>query len=256
MIAGIRGAAHVARRCVRERAVSRPHGVPMPNPVISTVPFGHNAAPHLSDLTVRDQAALAAISTVIRSRAHADLIRRGDPAEAIYNLVEGVACVYRDRPMGRRRVLGFLFPGDLCGLARQGTHINSIRTITPATFFRIPVASLTSLLLKDAKLQLHFLCKATQGVRESQRHIMMLARRRPSDRLATFLSMLDDMQGGKGAVALPMTIEDASDWLDLPARAVVHALHVLESRRIVSFDGEHGVTILDRVQLHAIAAAE
>ena len=227
----------------------------MPNPVISTVPFGHTA-PHLGDLTLRDQAALAAISTVIRSRANADLIRRGDPAEAIYNLVEGVACVYRDRPMGRRRVLGFLFPGDLCGLARQGTHINSIRTITPATFFRIPVTSLTSLLLKDAKLQLHFLCKATQGVRESQRHIMMLARRRPSDRLATFLSMLDDVQGRTGTVVLPMTIEDAGDWLDLPTRAVVHALHVLQTRQIISYDGEQGVTIVDRDQLHTIAAAE
>jgi len=228
----------------------------MPTPAITSVPFGPHGGTNLHDLTVRDQAALASISTVIKARAQADVIRRGDPAEAIYNLVDGTACVYRDRPMGRRRVLGFLYPGDLCGLARQGTHVNSVRTITPATFFKIPIASLTTLLLHDAKLQLHFLCKATQGVRESQRQIMMLARRRPTDRLATFLSLLDDSHGGIGSVTLDMTIQDVSDWLDLPARAVVHAMHVLEARKLIAFDGDHGVTILERAQLRAIAAAE
>ena len=210
--------------------------------------------PGVEQLGVRERAQLASIATVIRHAPHTDVYLQGDPAEAVYNLVEGAACSYRLRRAGARRVLCFLFAGDLFGLARNGVYVNSVRTITPVTMYRFPLGSLRGMLLRNAKLQFHFLCKAGHALRETQRQIMMLSRRNPVDRLATMLAVLEDAQpeSSRGHVSVPMTVQEAGEWLDMSPRTVVQALDRLEGDGIVSFDGAHGVTILHRQKFQAI----
>ena len=45
-----------------------------------------------------------------------DLIREGDTPRSVYLILEGWACHYRDLQDGRRQIVDFAVPGDLCDL--------------------------------------------------------------------------------------------------------------------------------------------
>ena len=152
----------------------------------------------------------------------------------MYTVVSGTLASYRERPDGTRRVMGFLFAEDLFGLSHRGVYVNNIKTITPAAVFKFPMDTLTALLTRDAGLQFRFLCKATQVVRETQRQSIMITRRDPVERVAMFLSLLEDAQGEKRSaqdpIELPMTRQDIADYVNLPVGSISPALSALEQR--------------------------
>ena len=164
-----------------------------PRPSIRAVPFGNG--PPVLRLTTSDREHLASIATLMRVSQGTLLCRRGDEATALYSVVSGTLTSYRERPDGTRRVMAFLFAEDLFGLSNRGVYVNNIKTITPAAVFKFPIDTLTALLTRDAGLQFRFLCKATQVVRETQRQSIMITRRDPVERVAMFLSLLEEAQG-------------------------------------------------------------
>src|SRR5690349_17484544 len=48
--------------------------------------------------------------------ARRDLIREGDRARSVFLVLDGWACRYKTLPDGRRQIVGFFIPGDLCDL--------------------------------------------------------------------------------------------------------------------------------------------
>ena len=82
----------------------------------------HNAlARRLEEFTPlaeADQAALARLGTQVVhtvGRRH-DLMREGDEPRALYLILDGWACHYRMLKDGRRQIVDFAIPGDLCDL--------------------------------------------------------------------------------------------------------------------------------------------
>lgn len=64
-----------------------------------------------------DRAAIERISRVQREVApRRDLLREGDRPRHVHLIVEGWACRYKTLPDGRRQILAFFVPGDLCDL--------------------------------------------------------------------------------------------------------------------------------------------
>ena len=47
------------------------------------------------------------------------LFRRGDPAGPLFKITEGIASVSHSLPDGRRQILRFLLPGDVCGYLEE-----------------------------------------------------------------------------------------------------------------------------------------
>lgn len=69
-------------------------------------------------LTDADQAELARLTLQATHTidARRDLIREGDTPRCLYLIVEGWACHYRTLPDGRRQIVDFAIPGDICDL--------------------------------------------------------------------------------------------------------------------------------------------
>ena len=69
-------------------------------------------------LSDEDRAAIdrAVCRNVRDFAARRDLAREGDRPRAIYVMLEGWACRYKTLPDGRRQVVAFFVPGDLCDL--------------------------------------------------------------------------------------------------------------------------------------------
>jgi CRP/FNR family transcriptional regulator len=217
-------------------------------PSIRAVPFADG--PPILRLTSRDKEHLASIATLRRLPAGTVVYTRGQEAHSIYTVSSGTLFTYREMADGSRRVLGFLFAEDLFGLARRGVYLNTVKAITPTTVFRFPMESLTALLSRDAGLQFRFLAKATHVVRESQRQAIMVTRRDPVERVAMFLSMLEEAQGDKRSdrepIALPMTRQDIADYLNLPVGSITPALEALEQRRVIHRNEDGSVVVTDR----------
>jgi CRP/FNR family transcriptional regulator, anaerobic regulatory protein len=195
-----------------------------------------------------DREHLAAIATPLRVTKDALIYQRGARADAIFNITSGTARAFRAVAAGRR-VLAFLFAGDLCGLATKGVYVNSVQALTPVTVFRIPLEPLAAMLRRDADLQFCFLCKAVHALRETQRQAVVTAHRDPVDRLAAFLSMLQDAQGADGhadTIALPMRSRDIAEYVDLSTDAVRAALEVLRREGAIDRSPDRSIHIADR----------
>jgi CRP/FNR family transcriptional regulator, nitrogen fixation regulation protein len=228
---------------------------PKHSPSICAVPFG--VGPPMLRLSARDREHLATIATPMRVDSGTILFRRGEEAHSLYSVVFGTLCTYREGSDGIRRVLAFLFAGDLTGLARRGVYVNTVKAITPASLFRFPMDTLTALLSRDAGLQFRFLCKTTHLVRETQRQAMMITRQDPVERVAMFLSQLEEAQGekhGGHAILLPMTRQDIADYLNLPVKAITPALAALEHRHIVKRTKDGSVLVVDRRRFDALVS--
>ena len=227
-------------------------------PSIRTSPFDGTDLLGSKRLTVRDREHLATISTRLRVRPGTTIFERGDPATAVFNIVSGAASSFRRLSGDSRRIMAFLFAEDICGLARGGKYVNTVHALTPLTLFRIPLDALKSMLLRNPELQLHFLCKVTHALRESQRHSILVGSEDPVARVARFLVMMEQAQPHLTAdvVHLPMTRRDIGDYLNLPGAGVAQALGELGKRRIVSSEGPHDIRVVDRRQLTMLADEE
>jgi CRP-like cAMP-binding protein len=71
-----------------------------------------------SALSAEAREALARLSArpPVRIAARRDLIRQGAAPECLYLISQGWACRYKTLPDGRRQIVDFLIPGDLCEL--------------------------------------------------------------------------------------------------------------------------------------------
>jgi len=62
------------------------------------------------------QSVLDAIDSTLRLPAHAHLVQEGEISAGIHVVLEGFACGYKLLPDGRRQIVSYCIPGDLCDL--------------------------------------------------------------------------------------------------------------------------------------------
>lgn len=222
-------------------------------PSIRAVPLGGGTA--TLRLSQRDREHLAGIATLMNVGPGSVFYERGREAGWIYNVVSGTVCSFRTLKDGAERVTAFLFAEDLFGLARQGKYVNSARAVTPVSAFRLPLESLTGLLLRDASLQFRFLCKAAHALRETQRRALILTRHDPVERVAMFLALMDEAQGAKRSdddvIGLPMNRRDIGSFLNLTTGSVDAALAALVQRGVIARLEDGSVKVLDRERFQA-----
>lgn len=243
---------------MKQRAAFAPRSTPADlRPSIRAVPFFDG--PPVLRISAREREHLATIATVMRVPAGTLLCHAGHEAKAVFSITSGTLASFRERPDGTRKIFAFLFAEDLFGLARRGRYVNSVKAITPAVVFRMPMDALTGLLTRDATLQFRFLCKTTQVVRDAQRQALMTTIRDPVERVALFLSMLEEAQGDKrnerDPIQIPMTRQDVADYLNLPPGTVKAAADTLEGRGMIR-RGDHAVAITDREAFNALVNGE
>ena len=226
-------------------------------PSIRAIPFFDG--PPMLRMTAREREHLATIATVMRVPAGSILCHAGHEAKAVFSITSGTLASFRERPDGTRKIFAFLFSEDLFGLARRGRYVNSVKAITPAVVFRMPLDALTGLLTRDAALQFRFLTKTTQIIRDTQRQALMTTIRDPVERCALFLAMLEEAQGekrnDKDPIQIPMTRQDVADYLNLPSGTIKAAVDALESRGLIK-RGDAAISITNREAFDALVNGE
>ena len=192
-------------------------------------------------------------------RADADIVAEGRAPRSVFLLQDGMAVRYRNLPDGRRQIMTFLIPGDLCDphmfLLRTMDH--SIGTITPVRVTSLSREGLVKAFATRPRISAALWWSSLQEEAMLRERIVALGRRDARGRVAYLMCELLWRHAAMGLAKgetfrLPLTQTELGDTLGL---SPVHVNRVLkEFRRQDLIAMEHKLLhVLDVAGLQEIA---
>jgi CRP-like cAMP-binding protein len=177
-------------------------------------------------------------------RPHEDLTREGENAAHVGALVSGFACRYRMLPDGRRQIVSYLIPGDLCDvrhlLLPSATH--TVSTLTAANVALFGRDTLLGLIERYPRIGQALYCIAWIEELIAREWLVNVGQRTAIERLAhllceIFARMHAVQLTDRGRCELPLTQVELADALALSTVHVNRTLQELRRKGLVSLSG-------------------
>jgi CRP-like cAMP-binding protein len=203
-------------------------------------------------LTEQDRAALVGLTRYVRPiERHTVLVEQEGVADHALIVFAGFASRYKRRTSGRRQILAYLIPGDLCdrGALNGYSLDHTIETLTCCRIAKVPRAAYLDLLERHPRIAFA-LQRARLAEEATAREWMVnIGMRSGPERMAHLLCELLERLGSIGQAAagqfdMPLTQTDLADTLALSS---VHLNRVLQALR------RDGLITLRRRRLQILA---
>jgi CRP/FNR family nitrogen fixation transcriptional regulator len=180
-----------------------------------------------------------------------EIYGQAEPADYIYQVVEGAVRSHKLLSDGRRQIGAFHLVGDIFGLENGAEHRFTAEAIVDTTVRLTKRRSLEHVAESDATVALDLLSMTTSNLQHAEEHMLLLGRKTSLERVAAFLLEMDRRLSSAGVVALPMCRRDIADYLGLTLETVSRALSHLHGKGILSFLGQtqRQIVLLDRMRL-------
>ncbi len=208
-------------------------------------------------LTDEELARLEAVSTSKQFEPGQTIFEEGDETRSIYNLTEGTIRLVKLLPNGRRQIVGFVFPGDMMGLAIHGLYTASAEAVTPVKICQFPREKLLALLDEFPAMKTRLLNIAADELSEAQEQMLLLGRKAPVEKVASFFIRLcrenRRIGGIENELDLAMGRSDIADYLGLTIETVSRTFTKMRADGIIKLEGKHHVIINDMDALEDIA---
>lgn len=191
--------------------------------------------------------------------AREDLSREGDKPTAIFVMLRGWACRYKFLEDGRRQILAFFLPGDLCDLnifiLRRMDH--SIGALTDVTLAEIGRPQFEELMEGHPRVTQALWWDSLVTIAIQREWTMSLGQRDALERIAHLLCELYLRLKGagfaaNGRCAFPVTQADLADATGLSKVHVNRTLQELRQEGLIRLANRQ-LTILDLERLKQIA---
>src|SRR5271169_4198295 len=181
----------------------------------------------------------------------AEIFGEAEPAEYVYQVVDGAVRSYKLLSDGRRQINAFHLVGDIFGLETSGTHRFTAEAIVDTTVRLVKRVSLAHVAEQDVTVAHDLLNMTASNLRHAEDHMLLLGRKTSIERVAAFLLEMDSRLTAAGVMALPMCRRDIADYLGLTLETVSRALSVLHDKRVLGFLGQsqRQIVLLDRSKL-------
>jgi len=178
-----------------------------------------------------------------RFEANQDIIAEGQVPRSVFVLKEGMACRYRILPDGRRQIMTFLLPGDLCDL-----HVflfkamdHSIGTLTPVRIAAIAQTDVLDMAVGHPRISAGLWWSTLQEEAMLRERIVSLGRRDGRGRVAYLLCELVWRQqaigqGSRDTITLPLTQSELADALGLTAVHINRVLQELRQQNLLTLE--------------------
>jgi CRP/FNR family transcriptional regulator, anaerobic regulatory protein len=208
-------------------------------------------------LELAELEALEALSQHVVLDKGQTLFGQDEPADSVFNVIEGVLRLTHLLPDGRRQVMGFALPGDFLGLALQARYAVSAEAIGPVTTCRFDREHFAAVVEAKPHLLRSLHERAGYELNLAQAHMLLLGRRTAEEKVAAFLLSLRERYARTGhssvTVELPMGRQDMADHLGLTIETVSRMLSRLDrAHAILLVPGS--VRLLDLPRLERLAA--
>ncbi|MBI3512463.1 MAG: cyclic nucleotide-binding domain-containing protein [Proteobacteria bacterium] len=204
-----------------------------------------------------EMAGLAGIVGRSQYPAGATIMMEGDPADHLFNIIEGTVQIYRLLPDGRRQITGFLMGGDFLGLALNDTNPYSAEAVGTVSLCRLPRRRFEQLIDQFPQLERRMLVDASNELFAAQEQMLLLGRKTAREKVATFLLMLARRAARRGKpddeIVLAMSRAGIGDYLGLTIETVSRTITRLRRDGILALHGANRVEIVDREALEDAA---
>ncbi|MBN9266063.1 MAG: helix-turn-helix domain-containing protein [Hyphomicrobium sp.] len=196
---------------------------------------------------------------VIHLGGREDLFLEGDDATHVYEVTDGVVCLYRIIPDGNRHILAFRFPGDIVGLCSPATYGYNAQAVGDTRLRRISRAGLERMIDERADFARKLLRMATAELNAMRDHLTCLASKSAEAKVADFLLMLAERStaraGGAVVVNLPMTRTDIGDYLGLTIETVSRTISKMRRTGVIDLPRTTQVIVRSTDRLAELAGA-
>lgn len=189
------------------------------------------------------------------------LFRMGDPLQSVYVTSQGAFKTLTLSESGDEQVLGFHLPGELIGLdgLGDGFHRCEAVALTNVAVCELPYEELGEIARQLPALQQQLFRIIGQGVQRDHDHLAMLVRRQANERIALFLSNINERYARSGNAdvqfVLPMSRDDIARYLGLALETVSRGFTRLQEDGVIAVTGRR-IEILDANELHRLAQGE
>lgn len=197
---------------------------------------------------------------VRRVEARRDLIREGDPPRAVYAVVEGWACRYKTLPDGRRQVVSFVIPGDVCDLEiymlRSMDH--NLGAITPLKVSELSRSQYEELTESRPRISQALRWSELTATATQREWTLNVGQRTALERLSHLMvEMYMRLEAvglaANGAVDWPLTQNDLADATGLTPVHVNRTLQQMRKGGLIELSHKQ-LTISDIARLKEVAA--
>lgn len=189
--------------------------------------------------------------------ANVTVFREGDNADHLYSISSGTIKLYKLLSDGRRQIIGFLFSGDIFGLAMDGGYAYTAETVTQAQICRFTYRRLDLLMGEIPKLERRMFSMTVKDLVAAQEQMLLLGRKTAREKVATFLIQLSQRAEARSApfspIALPMSRVDIADYLGLTIETVSRTFTQLKRDGLIGLPASGHVILNDIAALRELA---
>jgi CRP-like cAMP-binding protein len=196
-------------------------------------------------LRTEDKRALEAEAiTIRRFGPRENLSRQGERVERIFIIVEGFACRYKLLPDGRKQIVAFMLPGDLCDTRSFALPVMDHSIAAMSTVDAVVLTAAAVRRLESVPGLAQVLARSSLVHQSIAREWMInIGHRTSFERLGHLLCELFERLYAvglvrDGACEMPMTQPDLADTLALSAVHVNRTLMELRRSGLVSFQSK------------------
>lgn len=187
-----------------------------------------------------------------RFDAHDVLFFEGDPADRVYELVEGAVMLYKLLPDGRRQVVEIIGPHDVFGMLAGKTYNCNAETLAPSVIRGIDRRDAES----NVAVQRHVTRRLLAQMEVLHDHAVLLGRKSAFERVSSFLMRLVPHRGGSSCigpspgkddcvVTLTMTRQEIADYLGLTIETVSRVISDLKRRGMIATEKQDRIRIMN-----------
>lgn len=199
----------------------------------------------VAPLTDQDRAALEDLIAYVRPvERHTVLVEQDCVADHALVVFSGFAARYKRRASGRRQILAYLVPGDLCdrGVLHGYSLDHAIEALTRCRVAKVPRAAYLDLLGRHPRIALAFQRARLAEEATMREWMVSMGLRSGVERIAHLLCELLERLGSIGQVTdgqydLPLTQVDLADTLGLSSVHVNRMLQALRRDGLITLKG-------------------
>jgi CRP/FNR family transcriptional regulator, nitrogen fixation regulation protein len=194
------------------------------------------------------------VATEFSYRKDEEIYGENEPAEYVYQVIQGSVRTYKLLSDGRRQIGAFHLPGDVFGLESGSNHRLAAEAVVDTTVRLVKRRSLEQAAGTDVNVARKLWTMTAGDLRHAEDHMLLLGRKSAMERVASFLLEMDRRLAITGMMALPMCRRDIGDYLGLTLETVSRALSQLHSDGVLGFSGARQIVLRNRQRLRTMDA--
>jgi CRP/FNR family transcriptional regulator len=185
------------------------------------------------------------------------LFRAGSPVGAVYKVTSGIVAESRTLADGRRQIIAFFLPGDICGyLETDGRHAFDGEAITTAETCSFNRERFAAFVNRNRDVAEEMRRGLAERLKMVGTHLSVVGQLTSTERVANFVAMMTTAYAARNVqtrpLPLPMKRSDIADYLGLRLETVSRAFSKLRRRNIIEVQ-EDEVLILDQARLNQLS---